>query len=79
MEINTRKRSLEKKHSCSLISTTKTDLRYRTLTLKINNEKASLDLVSVCVSVCASFSVCVCVRNCVHDNSKHNGSSHMKI
>ena len=32
--------------------------------------------MSVCVSV--SVCVCVCVSVCVHDNSKNNGSIHMK-
>ena len=30
---------------------------------------------SVCVSVCLSWCVCVCV----HDNSKNNGSIHLKL
>ena len=33
------------------------------------------DCVSRCVSVC--LSVCLCV--CVHDNSKNNGSIHLKL
>ena len=31
--------------------------------------------MSVCVSVCLS----VCVSVCVHDNSKNNGSIHLKL
>ena len=31
----------------------------------------------VCVCVCVCVSVCVCV--CVHDNSKNNGSIHLKL
>ena len=31
--------------------------------------------VSVCVSVCGCFYVCVCVQ----DNSKNNGSIHLKL
>ena len=31
--------------------------------------------MSVCVSVC----LCVCVSVCVHDNSKNNGSIHLKV
>ena len=34
--------------------------------------------VSVCVCVCLHVCVCVCVSVCVHDNSKNNGSIHMK-
>ena len=33
----------------------------------------------VCLSVCVSVSVCVCVCVCVHDNSKNNGSIHLKL
>ena len=33
--------------------------------------------LSVCVSVCVPVCVCVCV--CVHDNSKNNGSIHLKL
>ena len=33
--------------------------------------------VSVCVCVCVFLCVCVCV--CVHDNSKNNGSIHLKL
>ena len=33
--------------------------------------------MSLCVSVCVSLCVCVCVG--VHDNSKHNGSIHLKL
>ena len=32
---------------------------------------------SVCLSVCVCVSVCLCV--CVHDNSKKNGSIHLKL
>ena len=32
---------------------------------------------SACLSVCVSFRLCVCV--CVHDNSKNNGSFHLKL
>ena len=32
-------------------------------------------LMCICVSVC----VCVCVSVCVHDNSKNNGSIHLKL
>ena len=35
--------------------------------------------MSVCVSVCLSVCLCVCVSVCVHDNSKNNGSIHMKL
>ena len=37
--------------------------------------------MSVCVSVCVCVSVfvCVCVCVCVHDNSKNNGSIHLKL
>ena len=31
----------------------------------------------VCVCVCVCLSVCLCV--CVHDNSKNNGSIHLKF
>ena len=31
--------------------------------------------LSVCLSVC----LCVCVSVCVHDNSKNNGSIHLKL
>ena len=31
----------------------------------------------VCVCVCVCVSVCVC--DCVHDNSKNNGSIHLKL
>ena len=34
---------------------------------------------SVCVSACLSVCLCVCVSVCVHDNSKNNGSIHMKL
>ena len=40
---------------------------------------------SVCVGVCLSVrlsvlaSVCLCVCVCVHDNSKNNGSIHLKL
>ena len=36
---------------------------------------------SVCVSVCVCVCVCVCVYVCVcvHDNSKNNGSIHLKL
>ena len=33
--------------------------------------------VSVCLSSCPSVCVSVCV--CVHDNSKNNGSIHLKL
>ena len=33
--------------------------------------------MSVCVSVCVCVCLCLCV--CVHDNSKNNGSIHMKL
>ena len=33
--------------------------------------------LSVCLSVC--LCVCVCVSVCVHDNSKNNGSIHLKL
>ena len=33
--------------------------------------------VCVCVGVCVCLSVCLCV--CVHDNSKNNGSVHLKL
>ena len=29
--------------------------------------------------VCPSFCVCVCVSVCVHNNSKNNGSIHLKL
>ena len=32
---------------------------------------------SVCLSVCVC--VCVCLSVCVHDNSKSNGSIHLKL
>ena len=39
--------------------------------------------MSVCVSVFLCVCVCVCVRVrvcvCVHDNSKNNGSIHLKL
>ena len=36
---------------------------------------------SVCLCVCLSvcLCVCVCVSVCVHDNSKNNGSIHLKL
>ena len=34
---------------------------------------------SVCVCVCVWVCVCVCVCVCVHDNSKNNGSIHLKL
>ena len=40
-------------------------------------KKSSLVLMSVCASGCVCLSVCVCV--CVHDNSKNNGSIHLKL
>ena len=33
----------------------------------------------VCLSVCVCVCVCVCVSVCVHDNSKNNGSIHLKL
>ena len=33
----------------------------------------------VCLSVCLSVLVCVCRCVCVHDNSKNNGSIHLKL
>ena len=33
----------------------------------------------VLMSVCVSVSVCLCVCVCVHDNSKNNGSIHLKL
>ena len=35
--------------------------------------------VSVCLSMCLSVCLCVCVSVCVHDNSKNNGSIHLKL
>ena len=35
--------------------------------------------LSVCVSVCLSRCLCVCLSVCVHDNSKNNGSIHLKL
>ena len=35
--------------------------------------------VSVCLSVCLSVRLSVCVCVCVHDNSKNNGSIHLKL
>ena len=35
--------------------------------------------MSVCVSFHLSVCVCVCVCICVHDNSKNNGSIHLKL
>ena len=35
--------------------------------------------VHVCVCVCVCMCVCVCVCVCVHDNSKNNGSIHLKL
>ena len=35
--------------------------------------------VCFCVSVCWSFCLSVCVSVCVHNNSKNNGSIHMKL
>ena len=32
-----------------------------------------------CPSVCVSVCVCLCVSVCVHDNSKNNGSIHLKL
>ena len=34
---------------------------------------------SVCLSVCVSRCLSVCVSVCVHDNSKNNGSIHLKL
>ena len=31
------------------------------------------------VCVCVSVLVCVCLSVCVHDNSKNNGSIHLKL
>ena len=38
-------------------------------------------LMSVCVPVCVCVCVCVCACVCVckHDNSKNNGSIHLKL
>ena len=33
----------------------------------------------VLMSICVCVSVCICVCVCVHDNSKHNGSIHLKL
>ena len=35
--------------------------------------------MSVCVSLCVCWCLCVCVSVCVHDNSKNNGSIHLKL
>ena len=35
--------------------------------------------VCVCLSVCPSVCLSVCVCVCVHDNSKNNGSIHLKL
>ena len=37
--------------------------------------------MSVCLSVCLCVCVClsVCLSSCVHDNSKNNGSIHLKL
>ena len=37
--------------------------------------------MSVCLSVCVCLAVCLCwcVSVCVHDNSKNNGSIHLKL
>ena len=35
--------------------------------------------VCVCVGVCLSVRLTVCLSSCVHDNSKNDGSIHMKI
>ena len=35
--------------------------------------------VRACVCVCVSVCPSVCVSVCVHDNSKNNGSNHLKI
>ena len=35
--------------------------------------------LSVCLSVCVSVFLSVCVCVCVHDNSKNNGSIHLKL
>ena len=35
--------------------------------------------MSVCLFVCVSVRVSVCVCVCVHDNSKNNGSIHLKL
>ena len=35
--------------------------------------------VSVCLSVCLGVCLSVCVSVCVHDNSKNNGSIHLKL
>ena len=35
--------------------------------------------MSVCVSVCVSVCLAVCLCVCVHDNSKSNGSIHLKL
>ena len=32
-----------------------------------------------CWSVCLCVSLCVCLSVCVHDNSKNNGSIHLKL
>ena len=32
-----------------------------------------------CPSVCLSWCLCVCLSVCVHDNSKNNGSIHLKL
>ena len=39
----------------------------------------SCGLSTVCVSWCLSVCVSVCVSVSVHDNSKNNGSIHMKL
>ena len=35
--------------------------------------------VRVCVHVCVCVAVCVCLSVCVHNNSKNNGSIHLKL
>ena len=34
---------------------------------------------SVCLCRCVCVCVCVCLSVCIHDNSKNNGSIHLKL
>ena len=40
---------------------------------------ATIEYSCPSVCVCACLSVCLCVCVCVHDNSKNNGSIHLKL